>query len=82
MVPQAPQRWESKLKYDASTGHIDFPHALTVMIKGRRVRRANWWAGCFAYCADGCFYLRGPTADIEWTPSWDDLLADNWVECV
>lgn len=70
------------MRYNAENGHIDFPHALEVLIAGRKVRRIRWPEGVYAFRRVEDFFAHMPTRgkDVDWLPSADELLATDWLE--
>lgn len=70
-------------KYDASTGEIDFSMALEVLKRGERVRRRDWGNAYIKIDKSG-FYMHMPNRqkDVAWVPTWEEMLADDWIEIV
>ena len=70
------------MRYNAENGHIDFGHALEVMIAGRKARRVQWPEGVYAFRQGDDFFARMPTSakNVEWLPTADEMLAVDWLE--
>ena len=70
------------MRYNAENGHIDFPHALEVLIAGRKVRRIKWPEGVYVALIQDGFFAHMPTRnkDVDWLPSADELMATDWLE--
>ena len=69
------------MRYNPENGHLDFSHALDVMIAGRKVTRPSW-GGSYAFCNPNGFFVYMPdrNKDVVWLPDADELLAIDWTE--
>lgn len=70
-------------KYNAMTGEVDFSMALDVLKRGQRVRRRDW-GDSFVVIHDKSFFMWMPhrNKEVAWVPTWEEMLADDWVEVV
>jgi hypothetical protein len=69
------------VRYNPENGHINFSHALEVMIAGRKVTR-SLWGDSYAFLNQDGFFVHMPdrNKDVVWLPNIDELLATDWVE--
>lgn len=68
-------------KYDPTTGHIDFSLALEVLKRGQRVKRSDW-GDTYVSLKDKGFYMWHRERDVAWVPTWEEMLATDWLEVV
>lgn len=68
-------------KYDPVTGHIDFSLALEVLKRGQRVKRSDW-GDTYVALKDKGFYMWHRDRDVAWVPTWEEMLATDWLEVV
>lgn len=68
-------------KYNATTGECDFGIALDVLKRGHRVRRRDW-GDTYVAVKDKGFYMRHRERDVPWVPTWEEMLATDWLEVV
>ena len=70
-------------KYDPTTGHIDFSLALEVLKRGERVKRSDW-GDAYVVIKDKGFFMWMPhrDRDVAWVPTWEEMLATDWIEVV
>lgn len=69
------------MRYNAENGHIDFPHALEVVIVGRKVKRTRWPEDAYVFRRGNEFFVHTPSRNnIEWWPTSEEMLAIDWME--
>lgn len=70
-------------KYNATTGECDFGIALDVLKRGHRVRRKDW-GDAYVVIKDKGFFMWMPhrDRDVAWVPTWEEMLATDWLEVV
>jgi len=69
--------------YNATTGQMDFSLALDVLKRGNKVRRNSWENGYVSIQGSGFFmWMPHREKDVAWVPSWEELLAKDWVEVI
>lgn len=70
-------------RYDPATGHTDFSLALESLKRGQRVRRSDW-GDAYVVIKDKGFFMWMPhrDRDVAWMPTWEEMLATDWLEVV
>lgn len=72
--------------YDPTTGHLCFSEALKYLKGSRPVARASWKGSAQLWCVFGELMLFIPNGDshtaLFWTPSSQDVLAEDWVAVI
>ena len=71
------------MRYNPENGHMDFPHAMEVLIAGRKIRRASWPSAFFYVFRQGdAFFVNFPTRNkiAPFFPDSEEMLAIDWME--
>ena len=70
------------MRYNPENGHMDFPHAMEVLIAGRKIRRAMWSPGLYAFRQGDKFSVYYPPRNkvVPFLPIPEEMLAIDWME--
>ncbi len=70
------------MRYNPENGHMDFPHAMEVLIAGRKIRRAMWSPGLYAFRQGDAFFVNLPARNkiAPFFPDSEEMLAIDWME--